>query len=69
VIEMRSRDEVAEVYYGAATGTFQINRKDEGGTDSWYRAAVRLCDKLRPILLEAGGEHARLAEKDYPTGN
>lgn len=59
-IEMRDYNEVAEVYYGACSGTFQIDRTDEedsAGQGNWgdrgYRAAVRLCDKLRPILQES----------------
>lgn len=46
VIELRDANEVAEVYYGAASGTFQIRENSA----QCYRAAVRLCNQLRPIL-------------------
>jgi hypothetical protein len=58
-IEMRDADEVAEIYYSAASGTFQIDRTDEdeatgerGVGNRQFRAAQRLCDALRPVLQE-----------------
>lgn len=59
VIEMRDADEVAEIYYAAASGTFQIDRTDEGGNDKQYRAACRLCDTLRPIIAESHADLVR----------
>jgi hypothetical protein len=61
-IEMRDLDEVAEIYYSAASGTFQIDRTDEedpnqpGVRDRQYRAACRLCDRLRPYIVESHSE-------------
>ena len=58
-IEMRDADEIAEIYYSAASGTFQIDRTSEYADDDpespgdkQYRAACRLCNRLRPILQE-----------------
>jgi len=51
-IEIRNAGEAAEVYYAACSGTFQIDRTDEGGNASGYRAAVRICNVLRPVLQE-----------------
>lgn len=59
-IEMRDADEVAEIYYAAISGTFQIDRTDEGGDDRQFRAACRLCDKLRPVLRAGGDTYAQL---------
>ena len=63
-VVMENFNEVAEIYYGACSGTFQIARKDEGGTDAQYRCAVRICDALRPVLRESTDpDHAELLKQ------
>lgn len=72
-IEIRDLDEAAEVYFAAASGTFQLSdaaRCDPGNGNRGLRAARRICDALRPVLLaSAEPDHHTLLAKWKPDGN
>lgn len=48
-IVINNAEEATEIYYRAVSGTFQIDRRDEGGTNECYKKAVSICNQLREI--------------------
>lgn len=49
-IEIRSVEEVQEVYYALASGTFQLAYEHGQGFRGALREARRICDLLRPMV-------------------
>ena len=68
-IELLDMDEVAEIYYRACSGTFQIADHDRTNGKG-LAAARRIADRLRPVLQESKDpDHAELLRRwPEPTG-
>lgn len=69
-VVLANADEVAEVYYAAVSGTFQIRDADDEGSERRYRAACRICDTLRSYLLASADadHHALVRQWPAPLG-
>lgn len=65
-VVLDNADEVAEVYYGAVSGTFQIRDTDDADSARRYRAACRICDTLRSYLLASADAHHHELVRQWP---